>query len=130
MSTTLPALSRSTGEPVHRDRRDRDHACGRGEQDGGVDVEREERADEGAEEHRGDGEPAATDLRAGPARELRVRADPVSVIVSTVVVSSGTASRRTVAFWIPIAIASSAIRTKRAVRGTGSPPTIATTRRQ
>ena len=36
---------------------------------------------------------------------------PVSVMVSTVVVRSGTASRRAVVFWMPIAVANSAATT-------------------
>ena len=48
-----------------------------------------------------------------PPASAESAAIPVSVIVSTVVVSSATASLRAVEFWMPMARASTAIRTKR-----------------
>src|SRR4051794_4146179 len=61
------------------------------------------------EQHGGHGERATAQLRAGPPASRASAATPVSVIVRTVVVRSGTASRRAAVFWMPMATARSTI---------------------
>ena len=75
----------------------------------GARVQESGRPGEAAGQHREYGGNPAGGVRVGPAPEVESAASPVSVMVSTVVVRSGTASRRIVELRTPMPNASTAM---------------------